>query len=628
MTSPDGITWTSRTSAEDNSWSAVCWSSYLSLFVAVATDGTNRVMTSSDGITWATASAAAANEWRDVIWVPELLIFVAVASSGTNDGVMTSVNGTTWTSRTTPTVGSGWRRVRWAADLGYMVASASFHFNFIRSEDGVTWTSTPVPAQNSWYSLTYSPYLQKFASAALSGSATDSVIFTSSNRYQVYCEVVKDLGGTNATTDWSEGSWSDYRGWPSSVTLTEGRLFWAGKNGIYGSVSDDYYNFNPETEGDSAPINRTIGIGPVDTINWLLPLQRLLIGAEGSEIVGRSSSFDEPLTRTNFNLRLATDQGSSRVEAVRIDRMGVFVQRGGTRIIQMVYDGGEFEFNAQDLTLLSPEVCQPQVVRIAVQRQPDTRVHCVLSDGTVAILIYDRAEDVKCWVKVETDGTVEDVVVLPGDDGDSEDKVYYVVNRTISGSTFRYLEKWAKESDCIGGTLNHQADSYLSVSQASSTTITGLSHLAGETVSVWANGKNLGTYTVSGGAITVSEAVTTAIVGLGYTATWKSSKLAYGARQGTALLQKKTLKHLGVILQNTHYQGLEYGPDFTTMDNLPLTKNGAIISADTVHSSYDQETFEFPGEWNTDSRLCLRATAPKPCTILAAVMGIETNEKF
>ena len=45
---PDtGITWTSRTSAADNSWQSVCWSPELTLFVAIANTGAgNRVMTS------------------------------------------------------------------------------------------------------------------------------------------------------------------------------------------------------------------------------------------------------------------------------------------------------------------------------------------------------------------------------------------------------------------------------------------------------------------------------------------------------------------------------------------------------------------------------------------------------
>ena len=45
MTSPDGITWTSRTSAVNNAWSSVAYGN--GLWVAVSLDGTgNRVMTS------------------------------------------------------------------------------------------------------------------------------------------------------------------------------------------------------------------------------------------------------------------------------------------------------------------------------------------------------------------------------------------------------------------------------------------------------------------------------------------------------------------------------------------------------------------------------------------------------
>jgi hypothetical protein len=47
MTSSDGITWTLRAGAADNGWRSVCWSSALSSFAAVATNGVgNRVMTS------------------------------------------------------------------------------------------------------------------------------------------------------------------------------------------------------------------------------------------------------------------------------------------------------------------------------------------------------------------------------------------------------------------------------------------------------------------------------------------------------------------------------------------------------------------------------------------------------
>jgi hypothetical protein len=69
---------------------AVCWSAEVGLFVAVAISGTgNRVMTSPDGITWTARSSAADNSWVAVCWSAEVGLFVAVANSGTGNRVMT-----------------------------------------------------------------------------------------------------------------------------------------------------------------------------------------------------------------------------------------------------------------------------------------------------------------------------------------------------------------------------------------------------------------------------------------------------------------------------------------------------------------------------------------------------------
>jgi len=242
----------------------------------------------------------------------------------------------------------------------------------------------------------------------------------------------------------------------------------------------------------------------------------------------------------------------------------------------------------------------------------------------VAVLIFDRGESVVCWVEIETDGDVEDACVLPGE---GEDQVYYIVKRTIGGSTKRFIEKWARERDCRGGTLNKQADAFYEYSGVSTATITGLSHLEGEEVIVWGAGKDLGSYTVSSGSITLSEAVTSCIVGLPYEARFKSTKQAFGAAMGTPLNQRKRIDHVGLILADTHYQGLQYGPDFDTLDDLPAVENAEETAADTVWDSYDEDMIEFPGDWDTDSRICLKATAPRPCTILAVTVSMLTNEK-
>lgn len=443
----------------------------------------------------------------------------------------------------------------------------------------------------------------------------------------VSAEVLVELGGTAATDVWAEGQWSDRRGWPTSVSFYEGRLGWAGKDGVQLSVSDAFESFDEETEGDSGPINRTIGSGPVDVINFILPLQRLILGAQGAEFSCRSTAFDEPLTPTNFNLKPASTQGSATVSALKVDSRGMFVQRGGTRLFELVFDPNKYDYDSSDMTKLVPEIGQPSIVRIAIQRQPDTRIHCVRSDGKAAVLVHDEAENVLCWLLIETNGSVEDVCILPGEDGDEEDRVYYVVKRTINGSTVRYLERWALESECVGGSLNKQADAFITFSQASSTTVSGLSHLIGASVVVWQNGvcpedaaEDPKTYVVSGsGTITLDTAATAGVVGLPYTAQWKSAKL------GHSLTALSRIDHLGLILRDAHPKAMRFGPSFTDseMNRMPLTSQGAPINTNTVYSEFDEEPIEFPGTWGTNSRVCLEVLAPRPVTVLAGIVQGE-----
>ena len=445
--------------------------------------------------------------------------------------------------------------------------------------------------------------------------------------------VLEDLGGTAAVDNWEEGSWSPRRGYPSSVTFAEGRLFWAGKDYIYGSVSDAFESFDDTIEGDSAPIIRSLGSGPVDRINWLLALTRLVAGAEISEKSIRSNSLDEPLTPTVFNIRTPSTKGSTAVAAIKGDNSGYFVRNN--RLFELEYDGGIFDYKTVDLTSAVPEVGGSGFSKIAIQRYPDTRIHCIKSDGTAAVLIVDRNEDLKCWVNVETDGVIEDVIVKPGAIGTVEDSVYYTVKRTINGSDVRYHEKWALDSECVGGTQNKQADAFIAGTQASSVTIAGLGHLEGESVIVWADGINYSprvggtqtTFTVTGGVITLPSAVVSYVVGLPYKARIKSSKLAYAAQGGTALLQSKRIEHLGVVMRNTHNRGLRYGRDFNSLDEMPLYEQGQEVTANEIWAEYDERPFEFEQEWNTDSRLCLEAMAPMPCTLLALVMTMATNDR-
>lgn len=453
-------------------------------------------------------------------------------------------------------------------------------------------------------------------------------ITTINSAISANAEVLVALGATTATDVWQEGEWSTYRGYPTTVRLHDGRLWWAGLSKIWGSISDGFNLFDETFEGDAGPISRSIGSGPVDDVSWMLSTQRLLLGTQGSEFSIKASSLDEPLTPTNFGIRPATTQGSNAVQAVGADQNGYFVNRSGMRLFELSPSGQLSDYAATDLTAIAPEVGYPGIVRIDIQRQPDTRIHCVLSDGTVSILVLDRVEETLAWTKFETDGDVEDVVVLPAEAGDIDDRVYYVVNRVIGGSTVRYLERWTQELECRGGALNLQADSLVTYTGVATTSIASLGHLEGEQVAVWANGFDVGTnssgaliYTVSGGQITLATAATNIVVGLPYTARFKSAKKGVA---GDNLFKEKLGGHLGLMLADYHPRGLRFGADFDQMDDLPLMENGTG-TGDAVQEEMHNEPISFPGVWGVDSRICLEAKAPRPCTVLGAVYSVRVS---
>jgi hypothetical protein len=442
------------------------------------------------------------------------------------------------------------------------------------------------------------------------GSQTGIVrVDTLSSDTVANCSVLSDLGDLTATTDWAESYWSGEQGFPSAGAFHEGRLWWAGRDRVWGSVSDSFDNFDDTVEGESGPISRSIGSGPVDRIYWMMSLEQLVLGAGGNIWSVRSSSLEEIVTPTNFNIKRC-GQGSATAAGVLIDKNGAYVQRSKTRLYEIA-QGDDYKYSSDDLAKHVPEVGEPEITRLAVQFQPETRIHCIRSDGSVAILIFDKREEIQCWIDYETDGVVEDVIVEPGD---VEDKVTYLVQRTINGATVRYYERWAMESECRGGTLNKQADSFVTTSGG------GLDHLEGCEVIAWGGGRDLGTFTVSGGAIDIDVE---AIVGLYYEARFKSAKLATIVPDGAGLLcTKQKISRLGIIARDIHPQGLQYGPSFDYMDDLPLVDDGARVDPDVVVEDFDGPMFTFAGTWDTDSRVCLKAAAPRPATLLACMMAL------
>lgn len=144
-TSPDGVTWTARTSGIANSpqWKAVVWSPGLSLFVAFGYKSSGAVpfyATSPTGTTWTERSSTLATgvsyDESGLAWAPSLTLLVCVTSDGKME---TSPDGTTWTSRTSSFSTTHIRNVCWSADLSLFVAVGAAG-KIATSSNGTAWT--------------------------------------------------------------------------------------------------------------------------------------------------------------------------------------------------------------------------------------------------------------------------------------------------------------------------------------------------------------------------------------------------------------------------------------------------------------------------------------------------------
>ncbi|MGR9413172.1 hypothetical protein [Rhizobium leguminosarum] len=451
----------------------------------------------------------------------------------------------------------------------------------------------------------------------------------------VNVEVLTSFKGEAFTLDWSEGEWSDNAVWPSAVVLSDGRLWWSGQDRIWGSVSDAFASFDEETEGDSGPISRSISTGGVNDTKWMMSLQRLLVGTEGAVSTVKSSSLDEPLTPTNFGIRDSSTTGVAAIDPVKIDTRGIFVERAGNALMELTFDGSVSDYRATQISKLTTDLFGSGVKSIAIQRRPDTRIWIVLLDGSCVCMVYEPDQEVLAFIPVITDGDFESVAVLPEV---IQDRVYFAVKRTINAVDVRYVEKMALDTDVKPATLCKVMDAFTTgVNGPASTTIAVGTHLTGESVVVWADGAPLvtsrgvpATFTVDvSGNITVPSAVTNWVAGLAYRMRYKSARLAYGGDAGTAVLRKKTVDDVGLILTDFVRQGIKVGANFDdpyrALDFLPIMTDNETQPDIVLSDVRDEEQFPLAGEWNIDSRVCIECQSPFTATFLGQVLTITTN---
>lgn len=225
---------------------------------------------------------------------------------------------------------------------------------------------------------------------------------------------------------------------------------------------------------------------------------------------------------------------------------------------------------------------------------------------------------------------VESVAVIPGADGAGQvqdstarDEVWVTVRRTINGATKRYIEvlerPYEDEDDPEDA---YFADAIITYDGAAATTITGLDHLEGETVKVWADGGVVADKTVASGQITLDSEARVVQIGLGYTHRMKTLKMGEGNPAGTAVGKTKRHYALTIVVQNSHT--IRYGP---STGNLQMADFRAV--SDPMDAAVPlftgEKRVQFPGDYNRDARIVCESDDPAPFTLLALAPESTVN---
>lgn len=146
--------WVAQSAPASSFWASVTYGD--GLFGAVSEFGDDQVMTSPDGMTWTTRSTPEADvSWTSVTYGGGRFVAVGAACS-CSASAMWSADGVTWTASSTQPDDEPWASVTYGN--GRFVAVAPTGKTAISTDGGASWTTQllgPTVEDGTWTSVTY-----------------------------------------------------------------------------------------------------------------------------------------------------------------------------------------------------------------------------------------------------------------------------------------------------------------------------------------------------------------------------------------------------------------------------------------------------------------------------------------
>jgi len=377
--------------------------------------------------------------------------------------------------------------------------------------------------------------------------------------------------------------------------------------------------------------NNAVGLSlnadKVNAVRWMLEDEKgLLIGTSGAEWRLGADNVNSSFSATNARAGRVETSGSASVRALKVSKSAVFVQASGRRLYDLKYTFSIDGFKSDEITGLSSHITVGGITALELQSQPYQFVWAIRADGKLLSLTYTSGEQniTAGWAKHTLGGysdagktvaaIVESIAVIPSPDGTRED-LWMVVNRYINGGTKRYIEymtPWF--TDSVTQVNAFFVDCGLTYSGAPVSSVSGLTHLEGQTVSVLGDGMAQANKVVSAGAITLDQAASVVSVGLPYVSQARTLRLEAGAADGTSIGKTRRVNRVGFLLHRS--LGMSQGPSYTNLSPVIFRTTGDLLGVATpLYTGIVSETFE--GDYDNEGYICVQQDQPLPSMILA-----------
>ena len=464
------------------------------------------------------------------------------------------------------------------------------------------------------------------SAAQINGTRTITVI--DENKYEftsTHTATSSAVGGgsprvssAGATTEWAEQSYSALRGYPAAVTFHQNRLWFGGTlaqpDGIWGSKSGLFFNFDIGDAEDNDALDLTANVGEIFSIRHLVSNRDLQIFTSGAELFIPTVQ-GKPVTPANAQIRRQTPFGSSFVKPTVFDGATLFIQKTGSALREFLFTDAEAAYTSVAVSGLAPHLILDPVQQTSIKgalNRSESYAFLINNDGTIAVFYSVRGDQKAGWSLWDTEGLWHSICSV-------HERLFVVCARNDgSGTTKLFLEEFQTDMPMdFCDTFSGSASVFGSLT----------SHFSNNAVVKATNGNDfLGTFTISGGQIdasAVKSGLSQAFIGYSFSPTLKTLPIDAAIQGGPLTGEPRQIPKVILDLHSTLAVSVQGPSTLSTSRDLVIRNTTDTVTGGFMERSAvtGKEEFRLLG-YSRDPRVIVSQSFPLDLQINGMIVEV------